>query len=73
MDSLSRPGQSLFSSMINREQESTPADFTEPKLEVQLAETHAQHLIKLRTPMAAITQPSLDGAALMESVDVGRL
>lgn len=40
---------------------------SEPKLKVQLAEAQTQHLIKLKIPMAAITQPSLGGAALMES------
>lgn len=64
--SLSMPGQWLFSGMINGEQESTPADLTEPGLKVHLAETQTQHLIKLETPIAAITEPSLGAAALME-------
>ncbi|KAA8590246.1 hypothetical protein FQN60_014180 [Etheostoma spectabile] len=40
---------------------------SKPKLKVQLAETQTEHLIKLKIPTAAITQPSLGGAALMES------
>ncbi|KAG7217386.1 hypothetical protein INR49_021553 [Caranx melampygus] len=47
-------------------EESTPVNLTEPQLKVHLAETQTQHLIKLDTPTAAITEASLDAAALME-------
>lgn len=43
------------------------AVFSRPRLQVHLAETQTQHLIKPETPNAAITRPRFDAAALMKT------